>query len=262
MPDTQFIETAGQRLAYVVQGSGPPLVIVHGIGGRKEDWFGIAAGLAGRHTIYLIDMIGFGESSKDGDTLTIGMQAEAILALLDSQGLATADIAGNSLGGWVAAVFAARYPGRIGRLAVIDAAGLTVTLSGPPPVNFVPDSVAEMQTLLRTVIESPFAHTEAFAAEALAGFRASGVAASLGKLFAGFADPASSDRPLDDVLPAVRAPALVMWGEHDRLFPLGLSDIVAAGLPGCRRLVIPGGGHFPHIDNPDAVIAALAAFLA
>lgn len=259
---TSFLETGGERLAYVKEGTGPAVVIVHGIGGRKEDWTGVSAGLAGTHTVYTIDMLGFGESSKDGAALTIGMQSDAIAALLAHERVATACIVGNSLGGWVGAMFAARHPDLTERIVMIDAAGLKVTLSGPPPVNFAPDTVEAMRTLLRTVIESPFAHTEAFAAEALAGFTASGTAASLNKLFAGFADPATTDRPLDDLLPGIKAPALVMWGENDRLFPLPLADIVLAGVPGATKRVIPGAGHFPHIDNPSAVIAALNEFLA
>jgi pimeloyl-ACP methyl ester carboxylesterase len=262
MTETLFTTAAGQRLAYTRQGSGPALVIIHGIGGRKEDWFGVAQALAAHRTVLCMDLLGFGESGKDSPTLTIRMQAEAVAALLDAAGFVSAAVVGNSLGGWVAAVFATYHPKRVDKLVLIDAAGLKVTLSGPPPVNFAPDNVEDMRTLLRTVIESPFAHTTEFAAQALAGLRASGAAASLGKLFSGFADPASTDRPLDDVLPGVHAPALVLWGEQDRLFPAALADMVTAMLPaGARKELLPGAGHFPHIDNQADVVTALARFL-
>jgi triacylglycerol lipase len=237
------------------------VVIVHGLGGRKEDWLDVAKALARRHTVFTVDLLGFGQSSRNGDRLTIGMQAEAIVALLDAEGLARANVVGNSLGGWVAATFAARSPDRIARLAMIDVAGLKVTLSGPPPVNFAPDSVAEMAALLRTVIETPAFHSPAQAELALASFRASGAAVSIGRLFAGFADPATADLPLDPLLPAIRAPTLVMWGANDRLFPSALADVVVAGVAGASRILIPDAGHFAQIDNAAAVIAGLVRFL-
>ena len=145
---------------------------------------------------------------------------------------------------------------------MIDVAGLKVTLAGPPPVNFAPETVNEMAILLRTVIEAPAAHSLGQAQLALASFRASGAAASIGKLFAGFADPTSTDVPLDLLLPSLQAPTLVMWGQNDRLFPSALADVVVAGVAGASKLLIADAGHFAQIDNAPAVIAGLQAFLA
>lgn len=162
-------------------------------------------------------------------------------------------LVGNSLGAWVVATFAAKYPDRVERLILVDAAGLKVTLSGPPPVKFAPETVEEMQQLLQTVLTSPWAQSREFAEKALAGFKASGEAQTLDKLFAGFADKASPDRPLDDLLPRIKVPTLVIWGAQDKLFPPPLADVVVQGLTaapgGVRKVLIPGAGHFPQVDN-------------
>jgi pimeloyl-ACP methyl ester carboxylesterase len=253
---------AGNTVAYLMQGQGPAVVIVHGIGGRKEDFAAVASALAPTFTVYSMDMVGFGQSSKDAPSISIGLQVEALRALLAHEKLTHVRLVGNSLGAWVVASFAAANPVSVDRLVLIDAAGLKVTLSGPPPVNFAPDNVAEMRNLLKTVLDSPFAHTEVFAAQALAAFKAGGEAQTLAKLFAGFASPDSKDRPLDDVLPKISSPTLVAWGANDRLFPAALADVVVAGVKGSRKVLIDRSSHFPQIDNPEALSAAIRAFLA
>ena len=252
----------GHRVACIVQGEGHDVVIVHGIGGRKEDFLPVIAALAARFTVHAIDMVGFGQSSKDAPSITIGLQVEALHALLSQRGIARAHLIGNSLGAWVAAAYAAAHPSRVDRLVLIDAAGLKLTLAGPPPVNFAPDTVEEMHALLATVLDAPFAQTPEFAAQALAGFKAGGEAATLAKLFAAFGALDNRDRPLDDLLSAIQSPTLVAWGANDRLFPAALADFVVAGIPGARKLLIPNASHFPQVDNPVALNAALLEFLA
>ncbi len=251
----------GQTAVGLKMGKGSPIIIVHGLGGHKEDFKAVMAELSSKHTVYAFDMLGFGQSSRVAPSVGIGRQAEVIKALMDSENLDKAVVVGNSLGGWVAATFAAKYPSRTDKLIVIDAAGLKITLKGPPPVNFAPDKVEEMQKLLQTVIASPSAHTNEFATKALADFKASGEAATLGKLFAGFADPANKDRVLDDVLADIKAPTLVIWGDKDGLFPVALADIVAGAVKGAKKVIIPNASHFPQIDDPKGLSAAIAAFV-
>jgi pimeloyl-ACP methyl ester carboxylesterase len=260
-PITGSFAFGGNTVAYLKQGSGPAVIVVHGLGGHKEDFKAVMAGLAPGFTVYALDMVGFGGSSRTASKVDIGLQAEAVRALLADQGLAKAHLVGNSLGAWVAATFAATHPASVDKLVLVDAAGLKITLAGPPPVKFAPETVDEMHQLLITVLDSPFAQTPEFAAQALSDFKASGEAATLGKLFAGFGAPDNQDRVLDDLLPLIQAPTLVAWGANDRLFPAALADIVAGGVKGSRKVLIPGASHFPQIDNAPALNAELLAFL-
>ena len=259
---TLSVQLPEGTMSYLKQGRGPALIIVHGIGGRKEDWAGVAGKLAATHTVYAVDMIGFGASDKTQAQINITLQAEAVRSLMQREGINKAAIIGNSLGGWVAATLAVKHPELVERMVLVDAAGLKVTLSGPPPVNFAPDTVEEMQKLLTTVLESEFAHTREFAAQALAQFKASGEAVTLQKLFTGFASSSSPDRPLDDLLPQIKCPVLVVWGAEDHLFPAVLADVVAGRTPGAKKVLIAKASHFPQIDQPDAFVAAVVPFLA
>ena len=92
-----------KTLSYLSTGRGPAVIVVHGVGGHKEDWQGVAAALGKTHRVYAIDMLGFGGSSKNGDDLSMPVQARAIRALLDHQHIKRADLVGNSVGGWVTA---------------------------------------------------------------------------------------------------------------------------------------------------------------
>ena len=255
---TQKTLALGEKtLAYLQTGAGPAVVIIHGVGGHKEDWQGVASALAATHTVYAIDMLGFGASSKTGDDLSMTVQAAAVKALLEAEGLTSADIVGNSVGGWVAATFAATYPDSVTHLILIDAAGFKAMFEGTPPVNFDPNDAAEMQALINITINSPIAQTPGLAEKALAAYIASGekaISATWGKSLFG------STR-LEDLLPKIKAPTLVLWGADDKLFPSVLAGVFAGQISGATSQLIPNAGHFPQIDAPEATIAAIATFL-
>jgi len=260
-PQTLTATLNGQTVAYLKAGHGPALVIIHGLGGHKEDFAQVVQILSAHYTVYAPDMLGFGGSSRTAPSVGPNAQAASVKALLDHEHVTSAYVAGNSAGGWAAATFAQNYPGAILKLALIDPAGLKVTLSGPPPVNFAPNTIDEMHQLLAATIASPFAQTPEFAEKALAGFKASGEAASLGKLFTDFQAPTNTDKVLDDILPNVKVPTLVIWGAKDALFPVALADMVTGLVPGgAQKVVIPDASHFSQIDDPAAQAKALADF--
>jgi len=260
-PSTPFIESTHQagadKQAYFKLGSGPAVVIIHGVGGHKEDWRGVAEALAVNHTVYAVDMLGFGGSSRDCKDLKISTQAAAIKALLTSEGVTTAKLVGNSVGGWVAATFAATSPEMTEKLAVIDPAGFAAMFEGESPVNLFPDDVDQMKKLLSFVIHSDFAHTDEFAAQAFAGFQASGEKSIVPVLWPGLFE---SDR-LEVLLPNVKAPTLVIWGKEDKLFPVALCSYIASLTPGAQSLVIENASHFPQVDQPVALIEHLTSFI-
>jgi pimeloyl-ACP methyl ester carboxylesterase len=251
------VAVGDKTLAYLVDGEGPAVVIIHGVGGHKEDWQGVAAALAADHKVFAIDMLGFGQSSKTGDDLSMPVQAEAVKALLDDQGLDTADLVGNSVGGWVATTFAATYPDRVNRLVIIDAAGFKAMFEGTPPVNFDPNDAAEMQKLIDITINSAVAQTPGLADKAFEAYVASGekaIAGTWGKSL--FASPR-----LEELFPKVTAPTLVFFAPQDKLFPSVLAGVFAGQIAGAKVELIPMAGHFPQIDNPEATIAAITGFL-
>jgi triacylglycerol lipase len=244
-------------LAYLKSGTGPAVIIVHGIGGHKEDWREIMRALASRQTVYAIDMMGFGASSKTSAEITIATQVGAISALMTAEKLEKTDLIGNSVGGWVAAQFAATHAESTRRLVLVDAAGFEAMFEGPPPANFYPGTVEEMQKLLSLVRYSDLAHTRGFAERALKSLEASGDAQAAERVFQGlFVSPR-----LEELMPKITTPTLVVWGAEDKLFPPVIANLVHGGIKGSSTVLIPKASHFPHIDNPESFLAAVTDFL-
>lgn len=245
------------QLSYFKLGRGPAVVVLHGVGGHKGDWLEVARQLAPRHTVYAVDMLGFGASSKDYAEIPIALHVDAVKQLLDREGLARASLIGNSVGGWVAASFAARYPQAVERLVLVDAAGFKAMFDGPPPANLYPENVEDMSRLMRFMRASAAAHTPEYAAAALAALNVRGDRLAARAVFKGLM---ASPR-LEEVGPQINAPTLVVWGADDALFPLPVADHVTGLVPGARKLVIAGAGHFPQLDQAAAFTEAVDAFL-
>jgi triacylglycerol lipase len=254
---TKTITVGGATSAYLEFGSGPAVVIVHGVGGHKEDWQGVAVALSQTRHVFAVDMLGFGESSKTGDDLSMPAQAAAIKALLDAHGIAKADLVGNSVGGWVATTFAATYPQATGKLVIIDAAGFKAMFEGAPPVNFDPDNAAEMQKLIDYTINGAVAKTPGLAQRAYDAYVGSGEKA----ITATWAKSLFLSPRLEELFPKVKSPTLVLWGADDKLFPSALCGAFSTQIAGSTCQTIPAAGHFPQIDQPAATISAIATFL-
>jgi abhydrolase domain-containing protein 6 len=254
---TKTIAVDDKTLAYTEQGEGPALVIIHGVGGHKEDWAGVANVLEETHRVFSIDMLGFGESSKSGDDLSMSVQASAIKALLDEHEIDSVSLVGNSVGGWVAATFAATYPDDVEKLVLIDVAGFKAMFEGEPPVNFDPGNAEEMQALINITINSSVAQTPGLAERAFESYVSSGekaIAQTWGKsLF--------TSARLEELLPKITAPTLVLWGEDDKLFPSVLAEAFANLIPHASFELIPDAGHFPQIDSAEETIDAIDEFL-
>lgn len=116
----QFAESGGVRVRYRDAGAGEPVVFVHGLGGRLEDWFGFADRLRGTHRVIALDLRGFGGSAKSGDDRRYGPRmADDVVAVMNALRLNQAHLVGHSLGALVAASTASQYPGRVSSAALI-----------------------------------------------------------------------------------------------------------------------------------------------
>jgi pimeloyl-ACP methyl ester carboxylesterase len=256
-PESKSLTVGENSIVYLKSGTGPALVIIHGIGGHKEDWQGVMEAMSSTHTVYAVDMLGFGGSTRAAKDLSMKAQSDAVLALLKSEGVEKADILGNSVGGWVAATFAAANPANTNKLIVVDPAGFKAMFEGQPPVNIFPDDSAQMKKLLEFVRFDKSVHTDEVAMAALEGLNASGEKTIQAVLW-----PALGSSPkLEEVMPNIKAPTLVIWGKEDKLFPVALAPYITSLTPGATSVVINNASHFPHLDNPVDFNAAVNGFL-
>jgi pimeloyl-ACP methyl ester carboxylesterase len=227
------LDVDGTPVRYRVAGTGPPVVLVHGLAGSWRWWSDVWPHLAKRRRVFLVDLPRLGRRQS----------AEALSAWLgrwlDAAGLDRVDVVGHSLGGLVAAEVAASRPERVRRLAVVAPAGI------PCGVGLFRRGLRLVETLygvrrhMRTVVAD--------------AARTSPVALLRGALFA-------SDRDLRAELGRVDAPSLIVWGERDRLTPPSVAEEWRRLLPRSRLVVLPCA-HVPMWDVPDRLAECLLAFL-
>jgi len=263
---SRFAEIAGDRVHYRDQGSGPPLLLLHGTAASLHTWDGWAAELAGDFRVLRLDLPGFGLTgpSVDHDYRT-ERYVEHVAAFLDHLGLTRVHLAGNSLGGLIAWRFAAAHPQRVERLVLIDAAGF------PPPqrrnifdVGRTP-GVRQMATrvtprfLFSNALEEIYANPSKVTPELIDRYylltlRRGNRAALVARL-------SEPGLVYPDRLREIEQPTLVMWGRQDPWLPVAHAHRFAAFLPHAEVLIYDDAGHLPMEEIPIRTAADARRFL-
>ena len=223
-------------------GADRPLVLVHGLGARAADWAPLIPrfAAAGYH-VYALDLLGYGDSARpvDGD-FSIRGEERVVLGFMHALNIPRADIAGWSMGGWVATRLALDHPGVVRRLVLYDSAGLYFDFDFPVTL-FSPASRADLDALTaRLEPDRPRLHVPAFAVHGLLRrFRANKwiVDRSLDSMLAGH-------DILDFRAAELKMPVLILWGTEDKLIPFTLAEhmhdlirqSVLVGVPACGHL--------------------------
>jgi pimeloyl-ACP methyl ester carboxylesterase len=243
-----FAVNKAVRIHYEVEGSGPPLVLHHGFAGCIEDWrdFGLAAPLARRNRLIILDSRGCGASDKPHDPAAYDLTDRAgdIAAVLDDLGIAKANYYGHSYGGLLGWALAKYIPGRIGALII----------SGSHPYA---QSQHGVRDLLGKGSETFLAVCDGMYGPYMTPERRARLAANdLVALIA-----ASPDRPdQTDVLSTMRMPCLLLTGALDPLCPN--VQKAAAALPHAELVILPECDHVANFGRTDLVLPAVTAFLA
>jgi aminoacrylate hydrolase len=255
---------ARQRHFLVRRGSGPPLLMLVGLGGRAEFWAPQIDRLAGRFTCLCFDHRTDGDRLPADPAALVGAYARDALAVLDAEGIGRADIIGHSLGGAIAQHLAIHAPERVGRLV------LSATWAGPTEPFLA--LFALRQTVLQAV--GPRAYLEQggwlgnpgwWMMQNFAAFM-DGVAARLAA-FPGVETEmarmaAVTAHDLRARLGEIGAPTLVICARDDAITPLPLSEELAMRIPGARLEILPTGGHFAPVTVPDSYARVIEAHLA
>ena len=244
------------------EGPGVPLVLLHGFGADKEGWLLLAARLGRKRPLIIPDLPGFGAAPAIAPgQATARRQAAVVAGLLDQLRVPRAHLAGSSMGGGISLRLAADAPARVASLTLIGSVGPVVDKSelqlaldrGENPL--VIQSSADFDAFMRLVLERRPPSTRAILRH-LAHERA-GRSAALTTLFGGWT---SGDGPPDE-LEAIRAPALVVHGDCDRVVHVSTARALASRLPRARLELLRGVGHAPATETPRRVASLLQEFL-
>jgi pimeloyl-ACP methyl ester carboxylesterase len=250
----------GMFIHYDVTGpaDGSPVVLVHGLGGRAEDWVNLAPYLTrAGYRVYMPDLPGYGRSAEPANfSYSVPDEANVVVAFMDAMKLGQVDLGGWSMGGWIVQWIASQHPDRVKRLILFDAAGLSVK----PEWNtglFTPQDAAQVDQLDALLMPDP---------PKLPGF----VAADILRISRNHAwvmhraldSMLTGQFATDKLLPELKMPVLLVWGAEDRIIPLDLADTIHRLVPQSRLDVIPGCGHLAPRECAPQIGPGVVNFLA
>lgn len=227
------------QVAYQVAGSGPPLVLIHGLSGSTRWWVHNVNVFAAHFTVYSIDLIGFGDSR--GHPFVLCEAANYLVQWMELLGIDQPSIIAHSMGGLIAADLAAEHPEALNKLVLVDAATL------PFDYGYMQHAVG----LTRAINHLPLSFWPVLATDAL---RAGPIT-----LFKAAHELLHTD--IRRKLVRIKAPTLVIWGEHDTVVPLRLGKQIELFLPRSKLVVISRAGHNPMWDRPQVFNKLVLEFL-
>lgn len=243
----------GFSMPYLEGGKGDTLVLVHGFAGDKDNFTRMARFLTPHYRVICPDLPGFGDAGRDPQAgYGIAEQTERLRALLDQIAPGKIHLGGNSMGGFIAAQFAAAHPERVASLWLLDAAGTEASHSSEVLKHY--DASGDMPLLVREEQEYG-ALVDACTRER--PFLPHSVLTALGRR-------AAADFPLHTAImrqvsaspllqpqPQYAAmPALVVWGEQDKILHPSGAAAFAQLFPRSRTVMMPGVGHLPMVEEP------------
>jgi pimeloyl-ACP methyl ester carboxylesterase len=259
MPPEKTIPIFGQTIHYWDVGSGPVVVLLHGLGSSKEDWLAVVGPLSKNHRLLIPDQIGFGHSDKPLVSYSVQIFVDFLDEFLRQMKVEKASLVGESLGGWVSALYVTEISGTdrvsvVDKLVLADAAGLKQ--KGP-----IPDFNTSLQSSGR-LLKSLFYDSSWINDERIRQSFAHRLAANDGYTIQSFLNnPALASELLDDKLSQIRVPTLVVWGKQDQLVPFSSGEKYAAGIPGARLVAFDKCGHIPKAEKTAEFVSAVIAFL-
>lgn len=261
------VVTAGE-LDFAYYDGGPKLgetiVMVHGFGADKDNWLRMARHFSSRYHVVVPDLPGFGESSRPAGSYDVGTQAERLADFIQALGVGKVHLVGNSMGGHIVALYAARYPDRVRSLALFDNAGVTAPhkselfdlLEQGRPNPLVVTRVSDYDRLMDFVFVDP-----PVLPAPLKRYLADRAIANQVHYEAVFQQLVQRYIPLEPELPKIQAPTLLLWGDQDRVLDVSSLDVMKPLIPHASTVVMKDCGHAPMIERPAETARHYQAFL-
>ncbi len=272
------IHLPGRRVSTLTMGDGPDVLLIHGLGATKSSFFDTAAALTrAGYRVHALDLPGFGSSSKPlAGPYSARWFADSVADVMDALGIESAHLVGNSMGGRVAIEVGLRAPERVKAVALLCPAVAFVRRDWHPLVRVLrPELGLLPHNISRRAVAaqfwSLFADRDqvdpAVADVVVDAFRHIYATKGARLAFLTAARNIYLERPFGrggfyPRLADLDAPALFVWGTHDKLVPPGLRHHVANWLPTARQVVLEDCGHVPQVERPDQTIALLQDFFA
>jgi pimeloyl-ACP methyl ester carboxylesterase len=264
----------GHRVAYRAAGSGPVVVLVHGMARSSDTWSAVIPGLAERFTVVAPDLLGHGHSAKPVTDYSLGAHACVLRDLLIALGHERATLVGHSYGGGVAMQFAYQFPEWCERLVLVSSGGLgqevhmilrAAALPGAelvlPVVGGAKGTLDGIAWLIGRLGFRPTPELEEIGAAMVALADPDGRRAFLQTIRSVIDLHGQRVSAVDRLYLTAAMPTLLVWGAADRMIPVEHAHEAHAAMAGSRLDVFPQAGHFPHRDDPERFVDVIREFI-
>ncbi len=260
----KHVEIFGQKIQYIEAGSGPNVILLHGLGGDGSNWALTLPVLATKYHVWVPDQIGFGASDKPMIDYRVGTLVDFLEKFCKTMSIDKAIIVGNSLGGWTALDFALAHPERVEKLVLVDSAGYSLEAQpGPRPTcqtlsALNPSTVAGAKALAAVIFANPAFVTDATAEMLFTQHMRKGDGYTIDQFIESVL---RGDDVVDGKLGGIKAPTMVIWGREDHLIPLPLGERLNKEIAGSQMVVLDHCGHVPQLECAGPFIKALTTFI-
>lgn len=259
------------QIEYLRGGKGEPLVLLHGFGADKDNWNRIARHLSGNFEIIALDIPGFGNSTKDIQLdYDVSSQVRRLNKITAGLGLTNFNLAGSSMGGYIAGNFAAQYPDKVKKLWLISPFGVAksqtsemfaAVQNGENPVVLARTDAEFTKLFNFLFVEPPFVPSPVvnhLAAQAsLSAELNSKIFEQIHRMKHGQPHP---DLPLDMVMEQYTGPVLITWGQNDRVLHVSGAQVLKQTIPQAQIDVMPNVGHLPMVEQPKISAESFVTF--
>ncbi|HUO37142.1 MAG TPA: alpha/beta hydrolase [Mycobacterium sp.] len=277
-PSVEFRTIHGYRRALRVAGSGPAILLIHGIGDNSTTWDTVQSKLAQRFTVIAPDLLGHGKSDKPRADYSVAAYANGMRDLLAVLDIDRVTLVGHSLGGGVTMQFAYQYPQLVERIVLVGTGGVTkdvnfaLRLASLPmgsealALLRLPGAVTLLQLVGRiigTALGSTrFARDLPDMLRVLAELPEPTASAAFSRTLRAVVDwRGQVVTMLDRCYLTESVPVLLVWGDQDSVIPVSHARMAHAAMPGSQLEIFHRSGHFPFHDDPDRFVEVLERFI-
>ena len=257
LPELRSTTVFGRTIRYYDIGSGPPLVLIHGIGGDADEWAFCFESLSASHRVIALDLLGFGRSDKPFIAYCIEVFVEQLEAFLRNLNLQRPSLLGVSLGAWIAATFALKFPERLEKLVLVDAAGVWGNTTALP-VDLNVSSRRHAREVFELLLYDKSLATDALVDLAYQQHLARGDGYTIHRVLQNLREGREF---LDNRIAGIATPTLIVWGEEDLLIPVATGRLMNRLIRNSRLEVIPQCGHLPAFEKPAEFVRCVLEFL-
>jgi 2-hydroxy-6-oxonona-2,4-dienedioate hydrolase len=260
-PTSKDATVFGFKIHYLEAGSGPTLILLHGLGGNSGNWSFNIGPLSRKYRVIVPDQIGFGRSDKPLIEYRVETYVDFLDKFMSELKISKASLVGNSMGGWVAAAYTIEHPEKVEALVLADSAGFALPKDFDSKLLYSLNPSTRVQT--RAILELVFYNKVLFSSEAavdvaLTQRMNAGDGYTISKIVESMI---RGEDVLDNRLGKITQPTLIIWGRQDGLLKLSEGERLQREIPKAKLIVFDQCGHAPMAEKAGEFNDAVLSFI-